>query len=449
MIPELFERKIYTVTELTYEIKDILEANFEGVWVTGEISGVRTPMSGHVYFTLKDEDSQLKAVLYRSRMNHLKFQPEDGIEVIAGGIISVYGPRGEYQLIVEYLEPKGLGALQLAFEQLKKKLAAEGLFDPAHKKPIPAFPRVIGIVTSPTGAAIRDILKVIQRRFANVEILIYPVHVQGETAPYEIAKAIEEFNTLEGVDVLIIGRGGGSIEDLWAFNEEIVARSIYASRIPVISAVGHEIDFTIADLVADLRAPTPSAAAEMVVKNKADLIEKLDALTIRLKNAFRKKLQLTKSHLGEVMKGLRDPRQRISEYQQRVDDLEHRLILNFRYKLKHSRDKNLYLYRSLILKNPLEPLRQFLQKVKELHIRLVQSQHYSLETKRSQLEKILGKLEALSPLAMLRRGYAICYRASDPTPLKDATEVQINDKVIVQLSKGKVICRVEEKNHEI
>jgi len=448
MINGLFERKIYTVSELTCEIKDILEANFEGIWVTGEISGVRTPMSGHVYFTLKDGGGQLKSVLYRTRLGYLKFQPEDGIEVVAMGTVSVYEPRGEYQLIVEYLEPKGLGALQLAFEQLKKKLAAEGLFDPAHKKPIPAFPKVIGIVTSPTGAAIRDILKIIHRRFANVRILIYPVRVQGETAPKEIAHAIQAFNTLKGVDVLIVGRGGGSLEDLWAFNEEIVARSIYASQIPVISAVGHEIDFTIADLVADLRAPTPSAAAEMVVKNKVELMERLDSLDNRLRTAVRNKLQLTSSRLAETLRGFQDPRQQINERQQRVDDLQHTLILTFQHQLKHYQNQVAYLNRSLIVKNPLEPLQQLLRQINELYRRLAQGHRFHFKTKRSQLEKIFGKLDALSPLAILRRGYALCHKVADLTLIKDADQVQVNEKVIVRLNKGNLTCIVEKKDAE-
>ncbi|MCI0529852.1 MAG: exodeoxyribonuclease VII large subunit, partial [Nitrospira sp.] len=260
---------------------------------------------------------------------------------------------------------------------------------------------------------------------------------------------IQEFNTLEGIDVLIVGRGGGSIEDLWAFNEEIVARSIYVSRIPIISAVGHEIDFTIADLVADLRAPTPSAAAEMVVRNKIDLLEKLDSLNGRLQNAIRNKLQFNQSRLAETLRGLRDPHQRINEYQQRVDDLEHTLILNFRHELKHDQNKVAYLQRSLVLKNPLDPLRRLLLQVKELQTRLIRNYRYYFEAKRSLLENLFGKLDATSPLAVLRRGYAVCRKISDLAPIKGSDQVQIHEKVIVQLSKGNLTCIVEEKNHEI
>ena len=264
-------RRIYSVAELSLEIRNLLERQFPDVWVTGEVSNLRAAGSGHLYFTLKDETAQLRAVCFRNQARYLKFKPQDGLAVIARGRLSVYEARGEYQLYVEFLEPAGLGALQLAFEQLKQKLAAEGLFDPARKKPLPMLPRVIGVVTSPTGAVIRDILRILHRRFRNINVLIYPVKVQGEGAAQEIAQGIEYFNRQAPVDVMIVARGGGSLEDLWAFNEEVVARAIAASKIPVISAVGHETDFTIADFVADLRAPTPSAAAELVVRRKQDL----------------------------------------------------------------------------------------------------------------------------------------------------------------------------------
>src|SRR3990172_5484797 len=272
---ELPFRYVLKVSELTREIKDILEGKFYEVWVEGEISNLRIPPSGHLYFTLKDDSSQIRAVLFRLQARALRFIPEDGLHVICGGRISVYEKRGEYQLILETMEPKGVGALQLAFLQLKDKLEKEGFFDPGRRKPIPMFPQAIGIVTSPTGAVIRDMLHIIERRFKNVRIVLYPVRVQGEGAALEIAGGIDYFNALNEVDVIIVGRGGGSIEDLWAFNEEEVARAIYHSKIPIISAVGHETDYTIADFVADLRAPTPSAAAELVEGVKAEMISRL------------------------------------------------------------------------------------------------------------------------------------------------------------------------------
>src|SRR4030095_8341110 len=262
--------KIYTVSELTFELKNLLEGNFPSIWLSGEVSNFRPHGSGHHYFCLKDASSQIQAVMFRGANRLLKFKLEDGLEVIGNRRIPVYEPRGSYQIVLEYLEPKGLGALQLAFEQLKKKLEAEGLFEAARKRPLPLFPKKIGIVTSPTGAAIRDLIHVLKRRCLNVEILLNPVHVQGAESAPEIARDIDELSLLEDLDLVIVGRGGGSIEDLWAFNTEIVARAIFRSRPPVISAVGHEIDFTIADFVADLRAPTPSAAAELAVPVKAD-----------------------------------------------------------------------------------------------------------------------------------------------------------------------------------
>ena len=275
-------RRVFTVSELTRAVKDTLEGRFGGLWVEGEISNLRVHSSGHVYFTLKDEDAQMRAVLFRGRMRRVRFEPADGLHVLAFGRLDVYAVRGEYQLVCEVMEPKGLGALQLAFEQLKARLAAEGLFDPARKRALPTLPRRVGLVTSPTGAAVRDFLRVVTRRFAGLQVLVCPVRVQGDTAAGEIAEALGTLNRLGDLDVIVLARGGGSLEDLWAFNEEAVARAIAASKIPVISAVGHETDVTIADFVADLRAPTPSAAAELVVREKAELVRQLATLATRL-----------------------------------------------------------------------------------------------------------------------------------------------------------------------
>ncbi|HUT84984.1 MAG TPA: exodeoxyribonuclease VII large subunit, partial [Thermodesulfobacteriota bacterium] len=316
---------ILSISELTQLIKFQLEQSFDYLWVEGEISNFRIPSSGHFYFTLKDEKSQIRAVMFRSQNRTLEFSPEDGLSVICRGRLNVYETRGEYQLILDYLEPKGLGALQLAFEQLKQRLAQEGLFDPDHKKPLPQLPRKIGIVTSPTGAAIRDILNIIERRFANVGILIYPVKVQGEGAAQEIATALQELNQMPEIDVVILARGGGSIEDLWPFNEEVVARAIYHSEIPVISAVGHEVDFTIADFVADLRAPTPSAAAELVVRNKDDLIYNLNTVYVRLKNSIRKIYEFNQSRFAFLQKRMPDPRKMIPGLRLTIDEYGERI----------------------------------------------------------------------------------------------------------------------------
>ncbi|HKT12549.1 MAG TPA: exodeoxyribonuclease VII large subunit, partial [Terriglobia bacterium] len=269
------ERKLYTIAELSLAVKNLLETSFPDVWVTGEVSNLRAAASGHYYFTLKDASARLRAVCFRNQARYLKYKPQDGLSVIARGRLSVYEARGEYQLYVEYIEPAGVGALQLAFEQLKKKLASEGLFDEARKKHLPVLPRAIGVVTSSSGAAIRDILRVINRRFPNMNVFLYPATVQGNSAAAEIVEGIEYFNQHPVIDVMIVGRGGGSLEDLWPFNEEIVARAIAASSIPVISAVGHETDFTISDFVADRRAPTPSAAAEIAVRRKEDFLAEI------------------------------------------------------------------------------------------------------------------------------------------------------------------------------
>ena len=289
----LAERQIYTVSQLNDEIKNLLETQFSDIWVEGEISNFRIPGSGHFYFTLKDSSSQLRGVCFKSQNRLLKFRPEDGLAVLSRGRLTVYEPRGEYQLVVDYMEPRGLGSLQLAFEQLKAKLQKEGLFDPTHKKPLPLLPQKIAVVTSPTGAVIRDILRVLRRRNRGLHVLIYPVRVQGEGAGQEIASGVRYLDTLPDVDVIITARGGGSIEDLWAFNDEIVVRAIFNSRIPVISAVGHETDFTIADFVADMRAPTPSAAAEIVSAVRSDLQERTANSVSRLRKALLYLLEVT------------------------------------------------------------------------------------------------------------------------------------------------------------
>jgi exodeoxyribonuclease VII large subunit len=398
---EITEQRVYSVSELTKAIKGELEEQFSSIWVEGEVSNLATPQSGHTYFTLKDESSQIRAVIFKYMGSRLKFQLENGMQILARGGVSVYEPRGEYQLIVDYAEPRGAGALQLAFEQLKKRLAEEGLFDKKYKKPIPLLPKKIGVVTSPTGAAIRDILNIVTRRFANVHILIAPVRVQGTEAPSEIVRAIETLNRLPDVDVLIVGRGGGSLEDLWAFNDETVARSIFTSRIPVISAVGHEIDYTIADFVADLRAPTPSAAAELVVQNKENLIYTVNTLLTRLQNTLVNFISRLKETAEQYTLRLQDPRKRISELQQRIDDLQHRFITVF--------------------------------------------QHY-LEKKRYQLEAAVGKLNSLSPLALLARGYAICRNATTLQVIKAVSEIELGEDVLVRISKGELRCEIKEKH---
>ena len=397
--PEEINEKFFTVSEISRGIRTSLEHKFSNIGVLGEISNVRKPSSGHIYLTLKDKNSQLQAVVFRNSASRIKFELKDGMEVISFGSITVYEPRGQYQLIINKIEPKGIGALQLAFQQLKEKLEKEGLFDHAHKKTIPFIPQKIGIVTSPTGAAIKDILNIIERRFANVEILIYPVRVQGEGAAQEIAEAISELNKLSDIDVIISGRGGGSLEDLWAFNEEIVARSIYNSRIPIISAVGHEIDVTIADLVADKRALTPSEAGELVVPRKDLLVEKIEKFKARLLQSLTGKLRLSKEKLVRIANSyaMRQPFDRLNRWQQKLDEFTQRLNLNITHALYAEREK---------------------------------------------LSGIAGKLESLSPLNVLKRGYTITTRLEDNKSLRDIKNLSKGGKIKTNLSKGSVISEI-------
>jgi len=441
-------RPIYTVTQLTTEIKNLLERNFEYIWVEGEISNLRIPTSGHIYFTLKDETAQIRAVMFRLQSRLLKFEPVDGLQVISYGRISVYEPRGEYQLIVDYLEPKGLGALQLAFEQLKEKLAQEGLFDPAHKKPIPRLPQRIGIVTSPTGAAIRDMLKIIERRYANVHIFIYPVRVQGPGAAQEIAQAIKELNEWPSIDVIIVGRGGGSLEDLWAFNEEVVARAIFSSRVPVISAVGHEIDYTIADFVADLRAPTPSAAAELVVQEKIELIEGLTNLNNRLFHNFRSLLEIKKEKWQSLLFRLTDPRKRLSDQRLRIDDLSHRLFKGIRQTLLKNKEIFQLKKDSLFLHHPGRQIDQASWHLQQLFRQMILAEKGEIRLLRQKWQNWSEKLSALNPLAILERGYSISWLLPQGEIIKDASLLKPEDKVRVKVHKGEFMARVENINLE-
>ncbi|UCF56269.1 MAG: exodeoxyribonuclease VII large subunit, partial [Deltaproteobacteria bacterium] len=355
--------KIYTVSALTEQIKDLLEEHFDFVWVEGEISNFRSPSSGHYYMALKDEKAQIKAVMFRPQTRYLKFTPEDGMKVIAQGRIGVYQPRGEYQIILDYLEPLGIGALALAFEQLKKKLAAEGLFDEEIKKALPFLPQRVAVITSPTGAAIRDFLKIIHRRFANIQIIIVPAKVQGDEATVELVEALDTVNRELNVDVIVLTRGGGSLEDLWAFNQEELALAIRASRIPVVSAVGHEIDITISDLVADLRAPTPSAAAELLVVEKESLIERLKEMRDRLQSDINTSLANLNQRLSLLSKGLHDPRKRIADSWLHLDELNGRLIRLIDLMIKE-RKKNLAAEgRALLLYSPIKILASLAQRI--------------------------------------------------------------------------------------
>jgi len=442
---ELPFRYILTVSELTQEIKDILEDRFPDIWVEGEISNLRIPPSGHIYFTLKDDFSQVRAVFFKTKARTLRFLPEDGLHVICRGRVSLYEKRGEYQLVLEEIEPKGIGALQLAFLQLKERLEREGLFDIKHKKSIPMIPQTIGIITSPTGAAIRDMLHIIHRRYKNVHILIYPVRVQGEGASSEIKEAIEYFNEQMNVEVIILGRGGGSLEDLWAFNEEEAARAIYYSKIPIISAVGHETDYTISDFVADLRAPTPSAAAELVVKDKGEIQNTLHYLENRLEIQIFKNLRERRTDLSHLRKGLIDPRRKIEEYFLRVDDFVNRFRRSIYWSIKGKKEKNLHLSERLILQDPLQRIENLRLLIFEMGRRLGQHIKHSIEIQRQKTRWVLGKLDSLSPLSILQRGYSITRKLPKLQILRDVSQVKEGDRVEVKLYRGALFCGIERK----
>ncbi len=440
------ERKIYSVSELSGEIKNLLEKEYPDVWVTGEVSNFRGAASGHLYFTLKDAGAQLRAVCFRNQARYLKFKPQDGIAVIARGHLSVYEARGEYQLYVEYLEPAGLGALQLAFEQLKQKLAAEGLFELARKRPLPLLPRTIGVVTSPTGAVIRDILRILKRRFRNMNVLLYPVKVQGEGAAQEIVEGINYFSRHAVADVVIVARGGGSLEDLWAFNEEVVARAIAASRIPVISAVGHETDFTIADFVADLRAPTPSAAAELVVHRKEDFITELRNRARRLTEFLRLKLsesrqRLTELRMHHVFQTLRS---RVAERAQRVDECVVLLERSIRAGLHAARQDWLAASSGVVRYDFRRLLRLKRAALDERMGRFDAEFRRVLAERRNRLAQVEAVLKERSPLTILQRGYSITRDAAGRI-VHDAAQVAVGDDLSIRLARGELGATVRDK----
>jgi exodeoxyribonuclease VII large subunit len=442
-------KAILTVSALTALLRIHIETAFADVWVEGEVSNLRVPSSGHAYFTLKDSTSQLRAVLFRSAGRLLRFTLEDGIHVVCRGRITVYEPRGDYQMIVEYVEPRGLGALQLAFEQLKERLAAEGLFDTARKRSLPVLPRRIGVVTSPTGAAIRDIIQVARKRFPGISILLNPVPVQGENAAAEIARAIAELNEIGSVDVLIAGRGGGSLEDLWPFNEEVVARAIAASRIPVVSAVGHETDFTIADFVADVRAPTPSAAAELVVRDRQELLSRLQGLWGRTVRAIRVEIGDRRGRVEAERRGLLDPAALVERAMQRRDDLEMRLRLALGTRAREVRRRLEAVRHDVLLRSPVHRIRQGLAMLPQLRTRLEQRARVALALARQSLQAVADTLHTVSPLAILGRGYSITRRWPDMTLLRAASDVTRGDNVHVRLASGELICEVRRAGEDL
>ena len=435
--------KVYGVQELTEEIKGLLEGNLDFVWVEGEISNFSAPRSGHYYMVLKDENAQIRAVMFRPQAGYLKFLPENGTKVIAQGRVGVYVPRGEYQLILDYLEPIGVGALALAFEQVKSKLAKQGVFDQAVKKPLPFLPKRIMLITSPTGAAVRDFLNVIQRRFANLEISVLPVRVQGERACGEMVKALEIVNCDLNADVIVLTRGGGSLEDLWAFNEEALALAIRRSRIPVVSAVGHEIDVTICDLASDFRAPTPSAAAELLVAEKEALSKHLNDLKSRLVAIMEQRQRYHREILEKLKNRLQDPRKRLADAWIHLDDVQQRLIRLVRLVLHHNRMALSEKLNGLRIYSPqgmIVSRRQNLDFQRTSLIRAMEATLRGLGMRFTLLEK---GLRDLSPMAILNRGYSIAFHLPEKRILKTVSNVLQGDQVMVLLGEGCLTCRVE------
>ena len=438
-------RHLYSVSELTLQIRECLEEKFPLIWVTGEISNFRRPASNHSYFTLKDDAAQINSVMFRGQNRHLKFTLEDGMSVTGLGRISVYEPRGTYQLIFEYLEPKGVGELQVAFEQLKNRLADEGLFDKACKKPIPFLPGRISVITSETGAVIHDILKVAHRRFSNVPIQILPVKVQGYGSDHEITSAIRLVNQLRNSEVIILARGGGSLEDFQAFNSEMVARAIFASEIPIVCGVGHETDFTIADFVADLRAPTPSAAAEMILPHKTDLIRRHVSAFQALTNRMYQRMDSRRRRFGEISRRVVHPRRHIQNHRLRLDELTSRLSARMGESIHRRRERLSWRTDSIWVQMSMPKIDSLKEKVRQIRDHLRWRAHLIYKERQARLKAQTARLNGLGPEVVLSRGYSITSTVPKGDIVRDAASVSLGQELEVSLARGRLQCRVERK----
>ena len=437
--------EIWSVSQLTRRVKALLEEDVGEVWVAGEISNWKVAASGHAYFTLKDADSQLDAVMFRGRLSRLKFEPNSGLAVVAHGAMTVYARRGNYQIVLDDMQPEGVGALQQAFEKLKLKLESEGLFEAAHKKKLPLLPRRIGVVTSETGAAIRDILHVLDRRFANVHVLLYSTRVQGDAAAAEIVQGIEALDAY-GVDVMIVGRGGGSLEDLWPFNEEVVVRAVFAAKTPIISAVGHEIDFALTDFAADVRAPTPSAAAELVVQEQEALLEKVHLLHRRLGRASRQMSERTRHRLSAASNSFvfSRPEELLRHCRQTCDELRMRLEGASLEGFEEARGRVDRAARGLTLLSPVSKVQASGERFAALHRRFVQTGSGMPERFRGELRPMAGRLDALSPLSILGRGYALTWKEPERTLVRDAAQLAKNDSIYMRFGVGTAHAKITE-----
>ncbi|AWV34942.1 exodeoxyribonuclease VII large subunit [Paenibacillus odorifer] len=440
------ERQVYSIKELNRYIRMKLDSDnlLSDVWIRGEISNFTHHGSGHMYFTLKDESSRIKAIMFASHNQRLPFIPKEGARVIARGNVTVYERDGQYQFYATHMQPDGIGSLYLAYEQLKSKLEKEGLFAEARKRSLPRFPKCIGVITSPTGAAVRDIVITLQRRFPQVAIVIYPVLVQGKGAAPSIVKAIGALNAMGEADVLIVGRGGGSLEELWAFNEEEVARAISASRIPVISAVGHETDFTIADFAADLRAATPTAAAELAVPHAGELAAQLRQLQQRLRQALQQRAQRGRERHSVLQRSLAlaGPRRTLIQHTQRLDMLRVRLQRSADARLSRSRERKAVLHHSLQRFHPRDSVAAARQRTDSLRRELMGAMQARLQEKRSRYVAEIRHLDALSPLKVMSRGYSLVYDEAEEHLIKSLTEVQLGDLVVIKMNDGQLNCQV-------
>ncbi|PYX06908.1 MAG: exodeoxyribonuclease VII large subunit [Acidobacteria bacterium] len=444
-----FERRIWTVRDLVSTVRTHIEREYGDIWVEGEISNFRAHDSGHLYFTLKDQNAQIRTVMFRSSARLLRFRPENGMQIVLRGRVTIYEDRGELQISAEYLEPKGAGALQIAFEQLKAKLEAEGLFDSSRKKPVPALPQRIGVVTSPQAAALRDILNILRRRHHSANVLIFPAQVQGEASALEVSAGIRYFNKARNVDVIIVARGGGSAEDLAAFNHEGLARTVASSQIPIISAVGHETDFTIIDFVADLRAPTPSAAAELVIRSRQEVEEQAEGLRQRLVRAIHYRLLMGRQTLTELAQHGAFARMMdaINQRQQKLDDLRYRLDRAERQILERQRrrlESASAAIRHYDVRRILSGMRKELEGQAGAMVAAIRT---ILLRKQSRLDQLAGAAQALSPIAILDRGYALVFDSGGKL-LKNAAQVKTGDEISARLAKGVVTATVKKTSSQ-
>ncbi len=438
------QREILSVSQLTTGVRKTLEQNFPLTWVEGEISNLAQPASGHIYFSLKDPSAQVRCAMFKMRRRLLDFDPENGMQVLVRAKVGLYEARGDFQLIIEHMEEAGDGAMRREYEALKRRLRNEGLFESKHKQAIPKLPKQIGIITSPTGAAIHDMLTVLKRRFPGIPILIYPVPVQGEVAAKQISKMINLANTRNECDVLIISRGGGSLEDLWAFNDEHLAHTIFKSKIPIVSAVGHEVDFSIADFVADVRAPTPSAAAELLSPDRHEWLQKLDSLNRRLIASMQNRLSQKAQRLDWLTQRITSPQQRLEQAALRLKELKQRLFSAQKNRLQQQNNRLQILHSSLLRHTPAQRIAAYQQKHALLKNRLKQSIQTTLQQHNERLSLLANTLDAVSPLATLGRGYSIARRVDTGELIRDAAAIKKGTQIETRLEKGRLICLVEE-----